>query len=189
MFSVSRINITNFEGVYEPAEDSWLMVNHLPEIKGRVLEIGCGSGIISIHLAHQGAQVTAVDLNPKAVEATRFNSRNNRIEVEVLEGDMFAPASGRRFGTIVCNPPYLPPSDEKYRDSNLDLAVEGGPDGIGFISRLLSESSQHLEEDGLVYLITSSRMQDLNTKWKRQIIHQEKYFFERLALERFAPTT
>jgi len=185
VFAVAKINITNFEGVYEPAEDSWLMVNHLPEIKGRVLEIGCGTGIVSIHLVQKGAQVTAVDLNPKAVEATRFNSRNNRAEIEILEGDMFAPVTDRRFGTIVCNPPYLPPSDEKYGDSDLALAVEGGPGGIGFVLRLLSESSQYLEEGGSIYLITSSRMKVLDTKWKHQIIHQEKYFFERLILGRF----
>ena len=116
MHCVDKIAITNFEGVYEPAEDSWLMVNHLPEIKGTVLEIGCGTGIVSVHLASRGAQVTAVDLNPKAVEATRFNSMNNGVKLEVLEGDMFAPVEGRRFGTIVCNPPYLHPSTRRYKD-------------------------------------------------------------------------
>ena len=178
--------ITSFEGVYEPAEDSWLMVNHLPEIKGTVLEIGCGTGIVSVHLASRGAQVTAVDLNPKAVEATRFNSMNNGVKIEVLEGDMFAPVEGRRFGTIVCNPPYLPPSDEKYEDSDLALAVEGGPTGAEFISRFLSAAPEHLEKNGSIYLIISSRMKNLETGWKRQIIHQEKFFFERLALERFS---
>ena len=183
---VSKITITNFEGVYEPAEDSWLMVNHLPEIKRSVLEIGCGTGIISIHLASKGAQVTAVDLNPKAVEATRFNSMNNGVKIEVLEGDMFAPVEGRRFGTIVCNPPYLPPSDARYEDSDLALAVEGGPTGTEFISRFLSDAPKHLEKNGSIYLITSSRMKNLEAGWKRQIIHQEKFFFERLALERFS---
>ena len=185
MHCVDKITITKFEGVYEPAEDSWLMVNHLPEIKGAVLEIGCGTGIISVHLASKGAQVTAVDLNPKAVEATKFNSMNNRVKVEVLEGDMFNPVKGRRFGTIVCNPPYLPPSDERYEDSDLALAVEGGPTGTEFISHLLSDAPDHLEENGSIYLITSSRMKNLETGWKRKIIHQEKFFFERLALERF----
>ena len=185
MHSVDKITITSFEGVYEPAEDSWLMVNHLPEIKGNVLEIGCGTGIISVHLASKGAKVTAVDLNPKAVEATRFNSMNNSVMVEVLEGDMFDQVEGRRFGSIVCNPPYLPPSDERYEAPDLALAVEGGPTGTEFISRFLSDASEHLEENGSIYLITSSRMKNLETEWKRQIIHQEKFFFERLALERF----
>ena len=74
---MSKIHITNFEGVYEPAEDSWLMSRHIPKFKGSVLEIGCGSGIISIHLAQRGNQVTAIDINPKAVEATKFNTKNN----------------------------------------------------------------------------------------------------------------
>ena len=182
---VGKIVITNFEGVYEPAEDSRLMVNHLPEITGSILEIGCGTGIISVHLACKGAQVTAVDLNPKAVEATRFNSMNNGVKIEALEGDMFAPVEGRRFGTIVCNPPYLPPSDERYEDSDLALAVEGGPTGTEFISRFLSDAPEHLEKNGSIYLITSSRMKDLGTNWKRAPIHQEKFFFERLTLERF----
>ena len=180
-----NITITNFEGVYEPAEDSELMVNHLPEITGSVLEIGCGTGIISVHLASKGAQVTAVDLNPIAVEATRFNSTNNGVKIEVLEEDMFAPVEGRRFGTIVCNPPYLPPSDRRYKDPDLALAVEGGPTGTEFILRFLSDAPDHLEKNGLLYLITSSRMKNLETKWKRQIIHQEKFFFERLTLEHF----
>ena len=185
MDCVGKITITNFEGVYELAEDSELMVNHLPEITGSVLEIGCGTGIISVHLASKGAQVTAVDLNPKAVEATRFNSTNNGVKIEVLEGDMFAPVEGRRFGTIVCNPPYLPPSARRYKDSDLALAVEGGPTGTEFISRFLSDAPDHLEKNGSLYLITSSRMKNLETKWKRQIIHQEKFFFERLTLEHF----
>jgi len=185
MDCVDKITITNFEGVYEPAEDSWLMVNHLPEIKGSVLEIGCGAGIISVHLASKGVRVTAVDLNPKAVEATRFNSMNNGVKIEVLEGDMFAPVEGRRFGTIVCNPPYLPPSNTRYEDSDLALAVEGGPTGTEFVSRFLSDAPEHLGKSGSIYLITSSRMKNLETGWKRKIIHQEKFFFERLALERF----
>ena len=77
---MKEIIITNFEGVYEPAEDSWLISRHIPKSEGNVLEIGSGTGIISIHLAQRGHQVTAVDLNPKAVEATKFNAKNNNVE-------------------------------------------------------------------------------------------------------------
>ena len=65
------IEIENFEGVYEPAEDSWMMCNYLPENLDSVLEIGCGSGIISIHLAKKGNNVTSIDINPKAVNAPK----------------------------------------------------------------------------------------------------------------------
>ena len=181
---MSKIHITNFDGVYEPAEDSWLMSRHIPELKGSVLEIGCGSGIISVHLAQRGNQVTAIDINPKAVEATKFNSKNNNLEVEVFEGDMFRPVQGRKFGTIVCNPPYLPPTD-KYDDPELELAVEGGPSGSEFTIQLLSLAKEYLESNGSIYMILSSRMDEFETEWNKEIIKQEKYFFERLNLVRF----
>tara|TARA_Y100000780_G_scaffold231688_1_gene258117 strand:+ start:2696 stop:3247 length:552 start_codon:yes stop_codon:yes gene_type:complete len=182
---VNKITIASFDGVYGPAEDSWLMVDYLPELKGTILEIGCGTGIISIHLAHKGAQVTAIDLNPKAVKATQFNSKNNGVEIEILEGNMFTPVENRKFRTIICNPPYLPPSEQEYEDSELVLAVEGGPTGTEFISSLLSQASEYLEADGSIYLITSSIMKDLKTNWNYEMIHQIKFFFERLNLGRF----
>ena len=181
---MGKIHITNFEGVYEPAEDSWLMSRHIPKFKGSVLEIGCGSGIISIHLAQRGNQVTAIDINPKAVEATKFNTKNNNLEVEVLEGDMFTPVQGRKFGTIVCNPPYLPPADE-YDDPELELAVEGGPTGTEFTTQLLSLANDYLESNGSIYMILSSRMDDFETEWQKKIVKQENYFFEKLNLVRF----
>ena len=49
---MEEIKIENFEGVYEPAEDSWMVCNYLPEELGSVLEIGCGSGIISIPVSY-----------------------------------------------------------------------------------------------------------------------------------------
>ena len=181
---MSKIHITNFGGVYEPAEDSWLMNFHLPELKDPVLEIGCGSGIISIHLAQRGNQVTAIDINPKAVEATKFNSKNNNLEVEVFEGDMFASVNGRKFGTIVCNPPYLP-STYKYNDPDLALAVEGGKRGFEFTQTLLSKADEYLDTDGSIFVIQSSKMGNFKTKWTKEILEQKRFFFEILTLVRY----
>ena len=182
---MTKIKITDFEGVYSPAEDSYLFVNHIPAIKGNVLEIGCGTGIIGINLAARNCNVTAVDINPLAVEATKFNSKINNLRLEVIESNMFSQVVNRKFDVIVCNPPYLPPSEEEYDDYNLSLAVEGGPTGSEFTLKLLEEASNYLNESGSLYLIISSKMDNLNTEWKQEIIHQEKYFFERLQLVRF----
>ena len=57
------IKIKEFKGVYQPTEDSWIMCNHLPKNLGSVLEIGCRSGIISIHMATNQNTVTSVDIN------------------------------------------------------------------------------------------------------------------------------
>ena len=182
---MNKLKITNFAGVYEPAEDSYLFINHIPDIEGNILEIGCGTGIIGINLAFRGNDVTAVDINPRAVEATIFNSKINKVDLEILEGDMFSSVQNRKFNTIVCNPPYLPSLGEDYNDSNLALAVEGGPTGSEFTLRLLKEAPDYLEQDGSLYLILSSKMKELKVKWDQKIIHEEKHFFERLSLVRF----
>lgn len=179
------IEIENFEGVYEPAEDSWMMCNYLPENLDSVLEIGCGSGIISIHLAKKGNNVTSIDINPKAVKATKFNAKKNQVHLEVLESNMFQKVKGRKFDSIVCNPPYLPPTEE-YNDPELALAVEGGPTGSEFTIEFLSKAKDYLKTGGNIYLIVSSKMEKLEVDWKREIIHKEKFFFERLTLERFS---
>jgi len=182
---VTEIDISNFEGVYEPAEDSWLMVNHLPKISNTVLEVGCGTGLISIHLSKSGAKVTAVDVNPKAVEATKFNAERNNTIIEVIESNIFDNLSGRKFHTIVCNPPYLPPPSKQYDDDDLALAVEGGPTGSEFTNRFLFDAPTFLEGQGSIFLITTSRMGQIKTTLKSEIIHQEQYFFEKLNLMRF----
>ncbi len=97
---------------------------------------------------------------------------------------MFSPVKDRKFGTIVCNPPYLPPTDE-YDDPELELAVEGGPTGTEFTTKLLSEAQNYLESGGSIYMIISSRMNKFETEWNKETIKQEKYFFERLNLVRF----
>ncbi|MDE0741547.1 MAG: methyltransferase [Candidatus Poseidoniia archaeon] len=181
---MEEVVITNFEGVYEPAEDSWLISRHIPKFEGNVLEIGCGTGIISIHLAQRGHQVTAIDLNPKAIQATIFNAKNNNVNIEVLEGDLFNPVKNRKFDIIVSNPPYLPPTDE-YNNPELALAVEGGPTGSEFTINLLTQAKKYLNPNGSIYMILSSRMKEFEVDWQRKIVKQEKYFFERLNLFHF----
>lgn len=181
---MEEIKIKNFDGVYEPAEDSWMFCNYLPGELGSVLEIGCGSGIISIYLAKRGNTVTSVDINPKAVKATKFNANQNQVNIEVLEGNMFEKIKGRKFDSIICNSPYLPPTED-YNDPDLALAVEGGPTGSEFTIELLSKADEFLKSGGSLYLIISSKMKNINVDWKREVIHEEKFFFERLTLERF----
>ena len=182
---MTKLSITNFDGVYEPAEDSYLFVNHIPKLKGSILEIGCGTGIIGISLALKGNKVTAVDINPLAVEAARSNAKRNSVELEVLESDMFSSVEGRIFDTIVCNPPYLPNLEDDYNDSNLALAVEGGPTGSEFTIRLLEEARNYLKPQGSVYTIVSSKMKNFQVSWKQEVMYEEKFFFERLRLVRF----
>ena len=112
--------------VYQPAEDSYLMKQCLPiNLQGKkVLEIGSGSGFLSVEAARRGAEIIAIDINPLAVKATRKAALDAKVTVVACEGDMFEPVTGELFDLVICNPPYLPnePKDP-------DLALDGGPEG------------------------------------------------------------
>src|SRR5690242_18663532 len=76
--------------------------------KPLALDMGTGSGICAIFAAQRGYRVTAIDLNPEAVRCARTNVVLNQLqdEVQVLEGDLFAPVTEKRFDLILFNPPF-----------------------------------------------------------------------------------
>jgi SAM-dependent methyltransferase len=96
-----------------------------PPAGGRVLDLGCGSGIQGLLLGRR-VDVLGLDLNPRAVSFTRFNAALNghrrlRVEVGDFLGDEPDRALDRRFETVIANPPFvLTPSTELlYRDRPL----------------------------------------------------------------------
>ncbi len=86
------------------------------------LDVGCGSGVLALHLARQADSVTATDVSPRAVAATRMNAALNGLDnVEVIKGDLFSAVTGRAFDFVAANPPYVisPETTLLYRDSPL----------------------------------------------------------------------
>lgn len=131
-----------------------------PQSTPRVLDLCTGSGCVAIAIAKNapGATVTAVDLSPAAVAMARKNVEQHQLgeRVEVLEGDLFAPlTAGTEFDLIVSNPPYIPAGelatlDEDVRKYEPLLALDGGPDGLDLIRRLLAEASGWLRLGGVL---------------------------------------
>jgi 16S rRNA (guanine1207-N2)-methyltransferase len=75
-------------------------------IKGRVLDLGCGYGVVGIAIKKDfpDNEVVLSDINMRAVKLARENAKLNKVEVNIVQGDMFSKVSGR-FGTILLNPP------------------------------------------------------------------------------------
>ena len=102
----NEIKIEVMEGVYEPEEDSYLLIESI-KIEGRkVLDMGCGCGIVALHLAKNGCDVVAVDLDKKAVENTIKNAEMNGLKIRCFKSDLFENIN-EKFDMIVFNPPYL----------------------------------------------------------------------------------
>lgn len=174
--------------VYPPSEDSILLTESLDiRIGEKVLEIGTGSGIVSIQCALNGADVVCGDINPRAVALARRNAAANGVDIDVRETDVYSNIEGR-FDTIVFNLPYLPVEDE----GELAKAWSGGPDGLGPLPRLLEGAHEHLLPDGRVVVVVSSLMDRAGLDktlegYKVKVLGELPLFFERLQVLEIKP--
>lgn len=108
-----------------------------------VLDLGTGSGIQALLASGHAGQVLATDRSARSLSFARFNARlNGRGNIEFRAGDSFAPARGRAFDLIVCNPPFMisPGLRYLYRDS--------GVEADGFCRSLARAAPAHLREGG-----------------------------------------
>jgi release factor glutamine methyltransferase len=175
------IDIKVTDEVYPPSEDSILLIESLDVREGeKVLEIGPGSGVVSIHCAKNGCKVTSADINPYAVECTRNNAKANNVDITVVESDLYENVEGR-FDTIIFNLPYLPVDD----DGELAKAWSGGEDGIGPLPGLLNGSAEHLTPGGRIVIVVSSlmdekRLNSLLSPYDVKVLGELPLFFERL---------
>ena len=105
-----RLEFDTDAGVFSRGEldaGTELLIRALPELRGRVLDLGCGWGALGLFVKarNPGIVLTAVDINARAVELTRGNAALNALECEALESDGFGALAGRMFDAIITNPP------------------------------------------------------------------------------------
>ena len=72
------------------------------------LELGCGSGILSIYAAKKGAIVTATDINNIALEYLKKSAIDNNVVLTITESNLFEKLEKIAFDFIIINPPYYP---------------------------------------------------------------------------------
>ncbi|XGI83381.1 class I SAM-dependent methyltransferase family protein [Halorutilales archaeon Cl-col2-1] len=119
-----RVNVSEVYFTPRLANERQRVVSQIEEGE-RVLDMFAGVGPYSVPAAKRGAEVTAVDVNPDAVEYLRQNAERNGVgdRISVVEGD--AREVARRLGgfdRIIMN---LPHSANDF----LDEAVEAAGDG------------------------------------------------------------
>jgi release factor glutamine methyltransferase len=114
----------------------------------RFLELGAGSGLISIYAAKNGARVTASDINPIAIEYLKKNSRANGVKLSILHSDLFMHMAGQPFDIIAINPPFYKktPLDAK------DYAWFCGENGEYFES-LFNDLGNFITRDSQVFMV------------------------------------
>ena len=119
----------------------------------RFLDIGVGSGCISISILHNvpGATAVAADVSPAAIAVASRNAAAIGVtdRIEFLGSDVFESVPSTKFGLIVSNPPYVHPDDigglqPEVRDHEPLVALTDGSDGLSIIERLIAEAPRYM---------------------------------------------
>jgi len=140
---------------------AWLSAN---PSKRFAVDVGTGSGIIAVCLASRvhDLYLTAIDVSSQALTIARLNAASHGVDnrITFIEADLLEGIEAT-FDLICANLPYIPTGTLKELDvykHEPSLALDGGPDGMGIIRRLLEQSVEKLAPGGLLLLEIESSL-------------------------------
>lgn len=130
-----------------------------------LLDIGTGSGNIAVSLAKylENAQVTAVDVNPRALQLAYKNAQLNGVKekIKFIQADVlnanFPQKVGTGFDVLVSNPPYISSEEfkrlpQEVRKFEPKKALYGGVDGLLFFRHIADVSRSLLKQRGFILI-------------------------------------
>ncbi len=157
------------EGVLVPRPDTEILVQYVldqieskyQETKVKVLDLGIGSGAISLSIANYAPNsfVYGVDIGDIPIKVANINKERFGLNnVEFIKGDLFQPLDPslkKSFHIIASNPPYIPKDvilglQTEVRDYEPRLALDGGEDGLDFYRMITSRAKEFLVDNGLL---------------------------------------
>jgi release factor glutamine methyltransferase len=159
--------------IYEPEEDSFLLAKYVKKFsKGKILDLGTGSGIQAKTALKNTKDVLAIDIDKESVDYVRKKGIKAKIS------DLFSNIKGK-FDLIIFNPPYLP--EERLESKESKRITTGGKQGHEILERFFSNVNEHLNKNGKILIVFSS----LTNKNKvDKIIKENNFNFKLLESKR-----
>jgi release factor glutamine methyltransferase len=115
-----------------------------------LLELGAGSGLLSVYAAKRGAVVVATDINPDAIQCIQTNAEENDVEINCILSDLFDTVPHQQFDFIVINPPYY----KRKPSSVSDYAWYCGENGEYF-QKLFGNLNHYMNDGSNVLMVLS----------------------------------
>lgn len=154
-----RVEYAHDDQVFPLHPENQFYLDEIVEDKMRgaiALEIGVGSGVLSIGAVKAGAKnVIALEINPRAKNYAGFNVVLNELEdkIEIRDGntkDVFAPVKGEQFDYIISNPPFEPtPQGVDYY-----FHSSGGMYGLDFVEKIVKDTDKYMTDKGHAQIVT-----------------------------------
>lgn len=193
-FSEFHITIKHIRGVSPVGDETKIIAHHAKALQPQTaLDMGCGTGFISIYLNTIGIDCEAVDINPNAVELTKENAKKNNIEIITYHSDLFQNIS-KKYDLITFNAPYGNTSSAKsskvleFIKSFIPKKTIITKISYYFIrkkrkeltKRFLEQAQSHLNENGKCILLMDNYEMDLLKEKKHMVL--EPFFGGQIVL-------
>ena len=154
-YTYKDITVTVFPGVFHPGFffSTKILLKYIEKIeltKKYVLELGAGTGLISMFAAKRGGFVTASDISLTAVYNIEKNVKMTDANVEIVHSDLFDDIPHRRYDYIIVNPPYY----KKTPSSEKEFAWFGGDD-FQYFRKLFSQLGNNFYENTNALMVLS----------------------------------
>jgi release factor glutamine methyltransferase len=124
----------------------------------KMVDVGCGSGVIAVTLALEtSSTVFATDLSKAALTVAAANAARLQARVGFLACDLLAALADRSIDAVISNPPYVPAAEmphlqREVRDYEPEMALLGGPSGFEIYERIVRDSERVLRPGGVLIL-------------------------------------
>lgn len=173
-------------GVFHPGFffSTKVMLRYLKSLnlKGKsVLELGAGSGLISIFAARQEAIVTSSDISLQAVENLRRNAAQNRVDLTIIHSDLFARIPQQPFDLIIINPPFYPAQPQSEKEHAWFCG-----ENFEYFQRLFAQLNGNIKNGSLVLMVLSDgcqieRIRQISEShgYSMQVVFEKRTLWER----------
>lgn len=177
-------------------ETEYLVDETIKRLEGKtnlnILEIGTGSGCISISLKKQlNAIVTATDISENALIVAKKNATLNAAEITFLQHDILSEEIEGIYDLIISNPPYIAFGDEVDKSTIYEPqnALFADNKGLIFYQEIINKSKNHIKKDGLIaFEIGMTQAKDIemiaktiypkcNVIVKKDLNNRDRYIF------------
>ena len=145
-----------------PRPESEMLVELIIQANARkkissILELGTGSGCISVSLAKElsHSQIVSTDICAKALEVANKNAQHYGVNnISFIKSDWFNKLDNQKFDCIVSNPPYIKEDDPYLSELTFEpsKALVSGDDGLEAIEIISSNAAEYLSPEGKIFI-------------------------------------
>ncbi len=159
----------------------------------KILDIGCGSGVIGLTLKKKlpKAQVDLLDISKEALDVAKENAKNLDLDVNFIHSDCFANVLDK-YDIIISNPPYIGLEEEIdsiVKENEPYIALYAGQEGLDIYKKILREIQNHVKEKYLIAFeigcnqapkiidIVNCYLKNVNLEVKKDLADKDRMLF------------